>query len=56
MSADDVEASLNKVLEWRESREEYEECAQIVSLLSEWELRKCTDKTDDGSNIADSLL
>jgi hypothetical protein len=54
MSDDDVESSLNKVLGWRESREEYEECAQIVSLLNDWQLRKCID--DDGSKIADSLL
>jgi hypothetical protein len=53
MSADDVEASLKKCLEWRESIEEYEECAQILSLLNEWQLRNCVDCDE---KIADSLL
>lgn len=52
MSESDVEASLKKVLKWREEREEYEECAQIARLLNDWQMRKCVE-TD--TKIADSL-
>lgn len=41
ISDTDVESSLEKMLAWREDREEYEECGQIVDLLDEWRLRKC---------------
>lgn len=30
----DSETSLNKLLKWRESREEYEECSEVVKLIS----------------------
>ena len=41
MSDSDVESSLEKGLKWRESREEYEECGQIVDLLEDWRSRRC---------------
>ena len=53
MSAEDVESSLRKVLEWRESREEYEECAQIVSLLNDWQIRGCVDEVEKVSGSLD---
>ena len=42
MSDGDVEPSLKKALKWREEREEYEECSDIMKLLSEWNEYKWT--------------
>ena len=47
ISDTDVEASLSKMLAWREDREEYEECSQIVSLLNEWKSRECAVECAD---------
>jgi hypothetical protein len=37
MRTSDVMETLSKMLAWRESREEYEECADIVKLKKRWE-------------------
>ena len=37
MRTSEVEETLRKMLKWREEREEYEECADIVLLKKRWE-------------------
>jgi len=37
MRTSEVEETLSKMLKWREVREEYEECADIVVLGKRWE-------------------
>ncbi len=36
ISEEDVEGTLDKMMEWRLSREEYEECAVVRDLVSKW--------------------
>ena len=36
ISEDDVVATINKMIEWRVSREEYEECSDAKKLLDAW--------------------
>ena len=42
ISESDVIATIDKMIEWRISREEYEECSDIMKLLSEWNEYKWT--------------
>jgi len=37
MRTSEVEETLSKMLKWREGREEYEECADIVVLSNRWQ-------------------
>jgi hypothetical protein len=37
MRTSEVEETLSKMLKWREGREEYEECGEIVRLGKRWE-------------------
>jgi hypothetical protein len=38
MRSSDVRSTLTKMLKWREGREEYEECAEIVAEIDRWRL------------------
>jgi hypothetical protein len=37
MRTSEVEETLSKMLRWREGREEYEECGEILKLSRLWE-------------------
>lgn len=47
MRTTEVEETLRKMLVWREGREEYEECAEIVHLQRRWE-SIITDRRERG--------
>jgi hypothetical protein len=48
ISETDVVATINKMIEWRISREEYEECSDAKRLLDDWENRRITRNLDEG--------
>ena len=47
----DVVGTLEKMLVWRESREEYEECSDIVALRSRW-IEIIEERGDEGKSPA----
>ena len=48
ISESDVVATIGKMIDWRISREEYEECAVAKKLLDAWKNRRITGNLDEG--------
>ena len=48
ISEGDVLATIDKMIEWRISREEYEECSVAKKLLDSWKSRKTSFDLDSG--------